>query len=231
MYLYLLFDADDTLFDFRQNERRAFRRVCALHGLPDTEAAYGLYHQINGDLWREFEAGLRDKGSVLTERFRRLGEALGIPLDPARCTRDHEDGLAMPPILIPGAEEVCRRLARRHRLYLITNAVAAVQRSRFAASPLPPFFRDVFVSESVGWGKPAPQFFQYVFDHVPGITRENCLVIGDSLTSDIRGANNFGLPCCWFNPRGLPAPPDLRIDCAVSSLPELLPLLGEAPPA
>ena len=47
-------------------------------------------------------------------------------------------------------------------------------------------------------------------------------MIGDSLSSDIRGANNYGLPCCWYNPKGQPRPDDLRIDYEITDLRELL---------
>jgi len=225
MVTYLLFDADNTLFDFDQTNHRALERTCSLNGLPFTEESHALYNTINNALWREFEQGLRPKETVLTERFRRFGAALGIAVDSDKCARDQSDGLALPPILMEDAEEVCRRLSERCSLFLITNAVARVQRSRFAQSPLPPYFRDVFISEDIGCGKPDPRFFQYVFDHVPGISRENCLVIGDGPGSDIRGANNFGLPCCWFNPKGHTLPADLHADYTITRLTELFDIL------
>ena len=66
------------------------------------------------------------------------------------------------------------------------------------------------------------EYFDYVFAHIDGITRENCMVIGDSLTSDIQGANNYGLPCCWFNPKKAPKPESLRVDYEIRDLRELL---------
>ena len=225
MYSYLLIDADNTLFDFDQNNYRALRRTCELNGLPFSEETHALYSRINDQMWHEFEKGIRTKESVLVERFRLFGEALSIPVDPVKCTTDHEAGLAMPPVMIKDAEEVCRYLSQKYELYLVTNAVEHVQRSRFAHSPLPPYFKDVFISEAIGYGKPDPRFFEYVFAHIPGITRENCLLVGDGLGSDIRGANNFSIPCCWFNLKDQQLPDDLHADYIIKELADLYRIL------
>ena len=83
------------------------------------------------------------------------------------------------------------------------------------------FLEEAFISEAAGAAKPSVEYFDYVFAHIDGITKENCLVIGDSLTSDIRGANNYGLACCWFNPKKAPKPESLRVDYEIRDLREL----------
>lgn len=220
-YPYLLFDADNTLFDFDQAERNAHLLLCRAHGLAFSEEGYQLYHKCNADLWRDFDRGLCTKEYLLVERFRRYLAITGERADPEALNRDHLRALGEGAMLLPGAEELCRVLSRDHRLYLLTNAVASVQKTRFANSAIAPYFQGVFISEEVGVGKPDPAYFEYVFRAVPGLTRDNALVIGDSLTSDIQGANNAGLPCCWFNPKGQPRPQGLRIDYEIRALEEL----------
>ena len=220
-YPYLLFDADNTLFDFDQAERNAHLLLCRAHGLAFSEEGYQLYHKCNADLWRDFDRGLCTKEYLLVERFRRYLAITGERADPEALNRDHLRALGEGAMLLPGAEELCRVLSRDHRLYLLTNAVASVQKARFANSAIAPYFQGVFISEEVGVGKPDPAYFEYVFRAVPGLTRDNALVIGDSLTSDIQGANNAGLPCCWFNPKGQPRPQGLRIDYEIRALEEL----------
>lgn len=220
-YPYLLFDADNTLFDFDQAERNAHLLLCRAHGLAFSEEGYQLYHKCNADLWRDFDRGLCTKEYLLVERFRRYLAITGERADPEALNRDHLRALGEGAMLLPGAEELCRVLSRDHRLYLLTNAVASVQKTRFANSAIAPYFQGVFISEEVGVGKPDPAYFEYVFRAVPGLTRDNALVIGDSLTSDIQGANNAGLPCCWFNPKGQPRPQGLRIDYEIRTLEEL----------
>ena len=220
-YPYLLFDADNTLFDFDQAERNAHLLLCRAHGLAFSEEGYQLYHKCNADLWRDFDRGLCTKEYLLVERFRRYLAITGERADPEALNRDHLRALGEGAMLLPGAEELCRVLSRDHRLYLLTNAVASVQKTRFANSAIAPYFEGVFISEEVGVGKPDPAYFDYVFHAVPGLARDNALVIGDSLTSDIQGANNAGLPCCWFNPKGQPRPQGLRIDYEIRALEEL----------
>lgn len=220
-YPYLLFDADNTLFDFDQAERNAHLLLCRAHGLAFSEEGYQLYHKCNADLWRDFDRGLCTKEYLLVERFRRYLAITGERADPEALNRDHLRALGEGAMLLPGAEELCRVLSREHRLYLLTNAVASVQKARFANSAIAPYFQGVFISEEVGVGKPDPAYFDYVFHAVPGLARDNALVIGDSLTSDIQGANNAGLPCCWFNPKGQPRPQGLRIDYEIRALEEL----------
>lgn len=220
-YPYLLFDADNTLFDFDQAERNAHLLLCRAHGLAFSEEGYQLYHKCNADLWRDFDRGLCTKEYLLAERFRRYLAITGERADPEALNRDHLRALGEGAMLLPGAEELCRVLSRDHRLYLLTNAVASVQKTRFANSAIAPYFQGVFISEEVGVGKPDSAYFDYVFHAVPGLARDNALVIGDSLTSDIQGANNAGLPCCWFNPKGQPRPQGLRIDYEIRALEEL----------
>ena len=224
-YPYLLFDADNTLFDFDAAEKNAHRQVCGKHRLSFTEEGYALYRRCNAQLWQDFDRGLCSKEFLLTERFRRYLSLTGETGDPERMNRDHLRALGESAVLLPGAEALCRRLAAGHELYLVTNAVESVQRARFERSAIRPYFRDVFISEAIGCGKPSPAYFAYVLRAVPGLTAENGLVIGDSLTSDIQGANNAGLACCWFNPKGLPRPDGLRIDYEVRTLEEIADLV------
>ena len=223
-YPYLLFDADNTLFDFDKAERRAYTNVCRTHGLAFSDSGYALYRQCNGELWHDFDRGLCTKEFILVERFRRYLDRSGQSAQPEALNRTHLETIANSAFLLPGALELCRTLAADHALYIITNGVEASQRSRFQLSPLVPYFKDMFISEAVGCGKPSRAYFDYVFQAVPGLTPENGLVIGDSLSSDIQGANNAGLDCCWFNPKGLPRPEDLRIDFEARTLEEILPL-------
>ena len=222
-YPYLLFDADDTLFDFPRASSRAFSIMCQMDGIPDTREVRQLYHDINRELWDAFDRGEVTKDHVTLERYVRLLQALKLDLDPARCNRDYLTALGEGVYPLPHAEAVCRELVRRgHRLYILTNAVASVQRSRLQGSVFAGLITAAFISEDAGASKPDRAYYDYVRAQVPALTAENCLVIGDSLATDIRGANNAGLPCCWFNPKGLAPWEGLRIDHTITDLRQLL---------
>lgn len=222
-YSYLLFDADDTLFDFPKASARAFSIMCRAHDIPDTPEVYRLYHEINEVLWAAFDRGEISKEFLTLERYVRFFKTLDLDRDPAQCNRDYLAALGQVAYPLPHAEEVCRTLAERgHKLYIVTNAVASVQRSRLKSCSFGHLFTGAFISEEAGASKPHKAYYDYVRARVPGITPENTLVIGDSLTTDIRGANNAGLPCCWFNPKGKPRQESLEIDYEIADLRQLL---------
>lgn len=221
-YPYLLLDADDTLFDFGRANRAAFSAVCHEHDIADTEEHFRLYEQCNARMWAAFDRGEVTKDFLVVQRYRDFLAAIGLERDAAACNHTHLTTLGTSNVLLPHAEEVVRALAATHKLYLVTNAVASVQRERLRRSTIVPYITAAFISEEAGAAKPSTAYFDYVFAHIDGITKDNCIVIGDSLSSDIRGANNYGLPCCWFNRKGAARPADLRIDYEISDLRELL---------
>lgn len=224
-YSILLFDADNTLFNFDAGNRRAFSEVCRICHLPDTDELFHAYEAVNAEMWSAFDRGECTKDFLVVERFRLFLERAGLQADPVQCNKIHLSTLATNTVLLPHALEVCRTLAQTHSLYIVTNAVAAVQKARLAASDLRPYITDAFISEDAGASKPSVAYFDYVFSRIPGITRENCLLIGDSPSSDLQGANNYGIPCCWYNPRDLARPDGMRINYEIRDLPELLPIV------
>ena len=222
-YPYLLFDADDTLFDFPKASSRAFSIMCRKNDVPDSPETYQLYHEINQVLWEAFNRSEITKEFLTLERYVRFLKVLGLDRDAAQCNQDYLTALGEAVFPLPHAEEVCRELVRRgHKLYIVTNAVASVQRSRLKACPFGDVFANAFISEEAGAAKPHKAYYDYVRRRVPEITLENCLVIGDSLATDMQGANNVGLPCCWFNPACDAAPENPRIDYTISDLRQLL---------
>lgn len=220
-YPYLLFDADNTLFDFDEANVSSFRAVCAYAGLAFTPELFACFDRRNNAAWARFDRGELTKDETLRIQFREMSEELGLELDIEGCNRVRLEVLGRSTALVPHALEVVRELKKTHRVYLITNAVESVQRGRLGRSALAPFIEEAFISETAGAAKPSVEYFDYVFAHIDGITRENCLVIGDSLTSDIQGANNYGLACCWFNPKKAPKPKALRVDYEIRDLREL----------
>ncbi len=220
-YPYLLFDADNTLFDFDRADHYAFAASCAVSGLVFSEELLRRYWVHNDACWAMFDRGEGSKDFICLERFRRFFAELGIDANPAAANEAHLSMLAVCSFPTPHSVEVCARLSRTHRLFLITNAVASVQRGRLARAEIRPYLEAAFISEEAGAQKPTREYFDYVFSRIDGITRENCLVVGDSLSSDIRGANNYALPCCWYNPKRASNPEGLRVDYEITDLREL----------
>jgi len=222
-YPYLLFDADDTLFDFPQAAAHAFSTMCQTHDIPNTPETRQLYHEINLVLWSSFDRGEVSKEFVTLERFVRFLKALALDRDPAQCNIDYLAALGSCVFPLPHAEDVCRTLSEQgYHLYIITNAVASVQRSRLSHCSFGDLFEGAFISEEAGASKPSKLYYDYVRSQIPEITAENTLIIGDSLATDILGANNAGLPCCWYNPKEKQKPDNLQINYEIQDLRQLL---------
>lgn len=155
-YPYLLLDADNTLFDFDAGNRHAFHEVCARYDIPDTEESFQCYKRCNNAMWAAFDRGECTKDFLVVERFRRFLKEMGLDRDAARCNELHLQVLGQNTLLLPHALEVCRGLSREHRLYIVTNAVAAVQRSRLAGSAIAPYITGAFISEEARAASPVP---------------------------------------------------------------------------
>lgn len=220
-YTYLLFDADDTLLDSERNSLRAFTMLCAKYQLPCNAGSRELFENFNQPLWRELEKGLITKEFLKVERFRRFLKVLNRSEDPVAVSTDYLTFMGNSSFLMPHAEEVCRMLSQNHDIYILTNAMESVHVNRISQSLLDPYIKGNYISESIGYEKPSKFYFDYVFSHIPGITKENCLLIGDSLTSDIQGGVNAGIPVCWYNPNHQKAPHTLPIDYVIHDLLEL----------
>ena len=158
-YTTILFDADDTLLDFRRAEQSALHEVFTKYGLRTDAEFLSAYKQINRALWDSFDRGEIAKDVITKNRFVRLFRQFNISLDGVRFNEQYLDCLAQYGYTLPGAVELCRSLsARGMQLYIITNGIDRVQKSRLEKSGLAPFFSGVFVSETIGFPKPRREF-------------------------------------------------------------------------
>lgn len=218
-------DLDDTILDFHRAEAAALSRTFREMGIPADQAVLDRYHEINKRHWEMLEEGLITRQQVKTRRFEQLFAELGMKCDGDRVWRLYEGNLSIGHYFIPGAEELLETLWRKYDLYLASNGTASVQRSRLASAGIEKYFKGKFISEEIGANKPSPAYFKHCFAAIPGFSLETAVIVGDSLTSDIRGGRNVGLRTVWFNPEGKPARADIPADYefrALSELPALL---------
>jgi YjjG family noncanonical pyrimidine nucleotidase len=201
-YKWLLLDADGTLFDYDRAETKALELTFDQSGYELQKDHVEIYRQVNGQLWLDFEQGEVTQDHIKVYRFERLFEEMGITLDADAFSERYLENLGQFADLIEGAEEVVRSLYGEIEMVLITNGLAAVQRSRLARSPLEKYLTDLVISEEVGVSKPDAKIFDVAFEKMGHPKREDVLIVGDSLTSDIRGGIDYGIDTCWFNPHG-----------------------------
>lgn len=220
-YRILLLDADGTLFDFKRAEREALSEALTLQGIAPEDGLTACYSALNDRLWKEFERGEVKKEEIRLLRFRRLAEQIGLDLDIEKISHDYTELLATKRYLFDGTLAACEVLHRHAALYIITNGIYTVQYSRIKNSPIYRYITDIFVSEAVGFAKPHPAYFDYVFDHIPDAKREEALVVGDSLTSDIAGGIAAGVDVCWVNPGGEKVPHGMAVRYQIAKISDL----------
>ena len=224
MIEFLLLDLDDTILDFHKAERIALSKTFRDFGLEPAEDVLDLYHKINKWHWEQLELGLMTRDQVLVNRFGALFEKVGMTVDPAACAKSYESNLGIGHYFLPGAEEAVKRLSERCRLFLMSNGTATVQHSRLTSARLYPYFEQVFISQEIGYNKPDKAYFDRCFERIPGFAPEKALMVGDSLTSDIKGGINAGLKTVWVNPAHKPCG-DIRPDYEIEGLSDLEGLL------
>lgn len=199
----ILFDMDDTLFDFHRSEREALQKTLLRRGLEPTAQRLDRYREISEALWRGFERGEVTAEWLVVERFAQFARELGCDADPAAWNREHAEGIGRESWLMPGAEKLCRSLfAAGCRLAIVTNGMGISQRGRLASSPIAPLISGLFVSHDLGVRKPETAYFQAVLHGLGNPDRSRTVIVGDGLPSDIQGGLNAGIDSIWFNPRG-----------------------------
>ena len=220
-YTTILFDADDTLFDFGAAEHEAITGVLRNFGLPHDESVISEYSRINTGFWKMLERGEIKKDELKYRRFEAFCEHFGFRVNARDMANEYMSFLSRQNQLIDGAIDICERLFGKCRLYIITNGIKFIQEGRFSTSPLRKYFDKVFISEVIGYDKPSVEYFKAVEREIDNFDRSKTLVIGDSLTSDIKGGINFGLDTCWFNPKGKSRPEDMDITYEIKRLCEI----------
>ena len=227
MIEYLFLDLYDTILDFHKAERVSIARTLGAFGAEPTESVLTRYHTINKWHWEQLELGTMTRQQVLEGRFRMLFAELGIPADPAAVTAAYAENLSQGHWFLPGAEEALMALHGKYRLFLASNGTASVQKGRMTSANLYRFFEQVFVSQEIGHNKPSRAYFDACFARIPGFDPQKALMVGDSLTSDIKGGINAGIRTCWVNPNHAPANPDIPADYEIETLADLPRLLEE----
>lgn len=227
-YRTLLFDADGTLFDYDRAETWALSETFAQYGHRFEPGYSQLYRQLNDPLWDDLEQGAITQDRLKILRFELLFDHLGFDVDPAAFSDSYSRQLGKATFLIDGAEEMVVALSGDYRLYIITNGLTEVQRPRFGASALRDHFLDWVISEEVGFAKPDPRIFDVAFERMGWPAKEEVLIIGDSLSSDMAGGIGYGIDTCWYNPSGRQADPSLSITHEIQDFSQLLDILDRS---
>ena len=226
-YSTILWDVDGTLLDFLYSQRYAIKKCFKTAGLEITEEQMNRYSRINDDYWKRLELGEVTKEELLTGRFVALFCEYGISgIDLESFCREYQEALGSVFSFIDDALEICKVLRGQFKQYVITNGVSSTQRSKLKLSGLDEVMDGIFISEEIGYPKPQKEFFAYCLERIPDKDRSKILVVGDSLTSDIKGGIQMGIPTCWYRPDGRENDTPWKPDHEISDLHMIYDILG-----
>ncbi|WP_034442602.1 YjjG family noncanonical pyrimidine nucleotidase [Butyrivibrio sp. AE2032] len=207
MHHNFLFDLDQTLLDFHASEYIGLRTVVNDNGYEFNDELYGVFKKRNKELWLDLEKGIISREELFKMRFGYLFDLCGADtgkLDLLKINDDFIRAMAQNGVVMKGAMEMLAKLKENipdARIYIVSNGVAFNANGRINSTGMDRFLDDVFVSETIGAIKPYTEFFDHVIGKI-GEPESSCIVIGDSLTSDMLGAQNAGIDSCWFMPEG-----------------------------
>ncbi|MFD2874558.1 YjjG family noncanonical pyrimidine nucleotidase [Mucilaginibacter ximonensis] len=228
-YQHIFFDLDHTIWDFDKNAEEALHELFVTHrlndiGLKSADVFIETYTENNHRLWREYHLGNITKQALREARFKQTFLDLGV--EPDVIPQGFEDAyVQLCPTktnLFPNAHETLVYLQGKYQLHLISNGFKESQDIKISGSGLGKYFTHIVISELVGVNKPDAAIFEHAIN-LAGTTREQSVMIGDSLEADVLGALNYGMDAIYFNPFNAPKPDEVKVQ--ISDLKELTLLL------
>lgn len=222
-YEVIIFDADDTLFDFQKSEVYALEKAITDFDIKyDVNIHLPTYKEINTKIWKEFEEGSITQEKLKVERFKRLSDALELNFDEIKFAKNYMKHLGDASFLFDETTDVIENLHKDCKLTIITNGLTVVQNNRIRKSIIAKYFDDIVISEEIKIAKPDAKIFEHNLSNIKHTDKSKVLMVGDSLTSDIQGGINFGIDTCWYNPKKKENNTNFKPTYEISSLNELV---------
>ena len=223
----ILWDVDGTLLDFAAAEKAAVQKLFIEFGLEVcTDDMVARYSAINDAYWKRLERGEITKAEVLVGRYRDFFSEIGVdPRLAETFNARYQVALGDTVAYRDDSLEIVKALHGKVKQYVVSNGTVVAQTRKLERSGLGRWMDGIFLSEQLGAEKPSPRFFEQVFAALPDIPKEDMLIVGDSLTSDMQGGLAAGVPTCWYNPNRLPRPTDMAISFEIQNLQQIQELL------
>lgn len=216
-YKAMLIDADNTIFNFTESEKRAVAILFGKYGITDPKAE-AMYHAANSNQWKLLEQGKTTHDALMVDRFRDFIALMGENWDAWQMCNDYIDALSAQHILIPGALDMIKRVSEHMPVAIVTNGIKQIQHARFDSSPVAKYIKALVISHEEGTDKPDPKLLYIALEKLGGIAPGETLMVGDSLTSDIAAANNAGIDACWYNPAGKAAAEGYNVKYTITDI-------------
>lgn len=226
-YTWLLFDADNTLWDFSAAEASALERTLVKRDIQWSAEVLTEYRVINHKAWSDYEAGTLPKSQLRSIRFKRLLERYRLDHSADELSLDYRTYLGESTHMLDGARELLTELKAtgKYRMGLVTNGLKEVQRPRLANTGIGEFFEFIVISDEIGVAKPHAGFFDHAYRQMDGAEKSRVLMIGDNPNADIAGALAYGFDACWLRRPGAADHPKLGAQHVIRDIRELAAIL------
>lgn len=209
-YKTYLFDADGTLLNYDKAELQALKETFRLYNLTYNQQIEKAFADICSLEWKRFGLSNTTDKEIQSQfhklyydysksRFCELVKHFHLSVSPTKFDISYRQYLAQQTDEVSLARDVCMKLSEFANLYVVTNGLSSIQKSRLIH--FKPYLKGIIVSEDLNCCKPSKEFFEKAITIADIEDKSTVLMVGDSLTSDILGANRFGIDSCWFNPK------------------------------
>ncbi len=217
----ILIDIDNTLLDFHKGAKISMAKAFNKCGLSFKDEYFKVFTRENDLLWEKIERGELTREGLHKVRFHIIFDSLGITGDGDKAEIEFRKALFNVAETVDGANELLEYLSKKYLLFCASNAIYDQQINRLKLAKMHDYFKGFFISEKIGFQKPTKEFFDYCFSNMNGITKDQTIIIGDSLTADIIGAKNYGLKSIWYNHSNKQNKTQILPDYEVASLLEI----------
>lgn len=222
----ILWDVDNTLLDFDYSMRNSLKQCFLTVGIADCEEMIDRYAEINDMYWKKLERGEVTKAQLLVGRFKDLLTEFHLEhIDYLKFKEEFQANLGTIYSYLDDSLTICKALQTKYNQYVVTNGVAHTQQSKLGLSGFKDVMKGLFISDEIGFNKPDKRFFEYCLEHIEEKDKEKILIVGDSLTSDIKGGNSVGIKTCWYNPQRKPLEEGYQVDVEIQDLHDIYEVL------
>jgi YjjG family noncanonical pyrimidine nucleotidase len=200
---HIFFDLDHTLWDFEKNSALAFEKIFQeLNFNIDSQQFMDIYNPINVAYWKLYERNEIDQEALRVNRLKDAFEAIDFEVTLEEINSISNlfiEYLTSNNHLIDGTIDLLEYLKDKYTLHIITNGFSFVQEVKLQKSNLDKYFVTITNSELAGHKKPHQNIFQYAL-LLANASKNQSIMIGDSIEADVLGAINFGMKAVYFNP-------------------------------
>lgn len=208
-YTDILLDLDDTLIDTIENTRLTLIEIYDDYRFgnyfPSFADFYEVYYANVSQLWELYGRGKITKETLQRERFiaplnsvEELSDEQALAINDDYTNRVMQKG-----VLIDGAIDLLNYLHPKYKIHILSNGFTEMQYVKIKNAGLDGYFDEVILSDKVGVNKPHPDLFSFALKKI-AVDKDNVIMIGDNLFTDIGGAYHSGIDQIWFNPDNKP---------------------------